>query len=70
MAETLGEEYMRTLREIYDDDDFLLGMRVHAKDDRVKNEILRYIMTLRLRGEAVNPDDLILLSIALRDKNK
>ena len=56
-----NEELVKALREIFDDDEFVLGMRCRLKNDEEIEKVLSFIK----EHEGVDSSDVILFSILL-----
>ena len=60
-------ELIKELRNIYDNKDFVCGVISNAGYERAWSIILDYIRTAKRLGEDISTDNLLLLSLDLRD---
>lgn len=60
-------ELVGVLREIWDDDDFVLGVIVNAENDYGWHELLEYIQYMKKERKEVNVADIILKSLEVSE---
>lgn len=64
-AEETAEKLFRTLKNIFDDRDFVIGVMSNASRADDREEIIRFIE----KGEDVTVENIILLSVHLDEKH-
>lgn len=64
-AEETAEKLFRTLKNIFDDRDFVIGVMSNASHADDREEIIRFIE----KGEDVTVENIILLSVHLDEKH-
>lgn len=69
LSET-AKKIVPKLRKYYDNDDYVQGVILNAHGDKNLEIISAFIDYAEAAGDEVTSDDLILLSVALGDKEK
>lgn len=62
----ITSEFIRLLKQIWDDDDFILGMLTFADNDEDRQTIIEFIKT----GEDVDVETVSVLALELNDKHE